>query len=52
MDKFEKLWNDAASSWGSKSNAAKKDPQRKRVPRTWGKKRVNSDPRSYQKKMS
>ena len=45
------------SSWGSTSNAAKKDPQKKAVPKNTrnigGKKRVSSDPKSpYQKRMS
>jgi len=40
------------AKWGPSGSKMGKDPQRKRIPRVMGKKRVTSDPNPYQKKMS
>jgi hypothetical protein len=40
------------TKWGASGSKMGKDPQRKRIPRTWTKRKVSSDPNPYQKKMS
>ena len=58
MDKESRYRNNKNldASWGSTSNAASKDPHKKAVPKQTrnigGKKRTNSDPKPYQKRMS